>query len=74
MRVEVCSSSSPYTRNYFYILFTTVPVQAASNEAAVFNSINCVPNIVTIGAAVDGLGECGYPVVKYVDAAGCETR
>ena len=38
----------------FILLFTTLPVQAKSNNAAVFNSINFVANIETIGVAVDG--------------------
>ena len=40
----------------FILLFTTVPVRAQPNEAAVFNSINFVPNIETIGVAVSGTG------------------
>jgi len=41
---------------FFALLFTTLPVQAKSNKAAVFNSIQFVANIETIGVAVDGIG------------------
>lgn len=40
----------------FILLFTTVPVHATSNGAAVFNSIEFVANIETIGVAVSGTG------------------
>ena len=40
----------------FILLFTTVPVQATSEGAAVFNSITFVANIETIGVAVSETG------------------
>lgn len=40
----------------FILLFTTLPVRAESNAAAVFNSIEFVANIETIGVAVSGTG------------------
>lgn len=40
----------------FITLFTPVPVRAKSNAAAVFNSIEFVANIETIGVAVRGTG------------------
>ena len=40
----------------FILLCAVVPVQAESNEAAVFNSIQFVANIETIGVAVSGTG------------------
>src|SRR5215217_2927916 len=40
----------------FILLFITVPVRAKSNASAVFNSIQFVANLETIGVAVSGTG------------------
>jgi len=58
----------------FILLCAAVPVQAGSNKAAVFNSIQFIANLETIGVAVSGTGLPATAELSYRPSGETEWR